>query len=96
MIYINGSDKKGQDLIKRYSTWEGDTLSQVYDSWCDRKQADYDRWYDEYLETPEHAAFSICTHNAYAFTVSWVGVLDGRDVLRIETAKHSYCVWLDD
>lgn len=87
MTIIKGNTKQGKDMINKYSNHEGVYLRQVYDNWSVAKQIAWDECYSKCQE--EHGeAFSICSHNSFSFTVSWV-VENG---LRIETANNSYLV----
>ena len=92
---IKASTKRGQNLIARGSQWEGVTLGQVYDSWSASKDEAWDYCYNKYLDTPEHDAFSICSHNTFQFSVSWVGLYEGENAMFLETASNSYVVLLD-
>ena len=87
MIIIKGNTAKGRNMIERYSNYEGFNLSQVYDRWSDAKQRAWDYCYERYL-AEGGVAFSICSHNTFGFTVSWVT----PEGLRIETPQNSYLV----
>lgn len=89
------STKAGQKIYKMGSRYEAMYLKQIYDSYSQEKQKAYDWCYEEYLKTENHNAFSICSHNIFEFTCSWVGILDGENIMRFETSKNSYLVWLD-
>lgn len=92
---IKASTKRGQNLIAIGSQWEGVSLRQVYDRWSAKKEEAWERCYNKYLGTPEHDAFSICSHNSYQFSVSWVGLYDGENAMFLETADNHYVVLLD-
>ena len=92
---IKGSTKRGQQLIETGSRYEGMWLYQVYDRWSPAKENAYNRCYDKYLNTPDHDAFSIVSHNTFSFSVSWVGTYEGENALYIETSANSYIVLLD-
>lgn len=92
---IKGSTKRGQRLIETGTHWEGNWLHQVYDKWSTSKQYAFDVCYDKYLATPEHTAWGICSHNTFAFSVSWCGLYEGENALFIETSQNSYVVLLD-
>lgn len=89
------STKAGQKIYEMGSRYEAMYLNQIYDSYSQEKQKAYDWCYEEYLKTENHDAFSICSHNNFGFTCSWVGTLDGEYIMRFETSKNSYLVWLD-
>ena len=95
MRYYNASTKKGQDLIKRASNYEGTYLWQVYGHYSHEKAVAYETCYDMFLQTENHNAFSICSHNTFGFSCSWVGTLNGENILRYETKDTSYTVFLD-
>lgn len=92
---IKASSKRGQNLIARGSQWEGVTLGQVYDSWSAYKDEAWNYCYNKYLNTPEHNAFGIWSHNSFRFSVSWVGLYEGENAMFLETASNSYVVLLD-
>ena len=89
------STKAGKAIAERGCRWDGNTLGQVYDNWSDAKQKAYDWCYNEYLDTEDHDAFGICSHNTFGFTCSWLGKKDGEDIMRYETKDNSYLVWLE-
>ena len=95
MKYFKARTKRGQQLIAMGSRFEGITLYQVYDSFSADKARAYDWCYEQYLATDDHDAFGICSHNSFQFTCSWVGTLNGENILRIETANNTYIVYLD-
>lgn len=92
---IKGSTKKGQALIATGMRWEGDGLNQIYDSWSSAKQSAYNACYDDYLATPDHDAWGICSHNTKFFSVSWIGKYEGENALFLRTGKTDYIILLD-
>lgn len=95
MKEVNASTKRGQQLVAMGSRYEGFTLTQVYDRPSAEKERAWQWCYDQYRETEDSTAFGICSHNTFQYTVSWLGTKDGENIMRIETAKSSYLVWLD-
>lgn len=95
MRELKASTYKGKQIIEKGSHYDGYILSQVYDKYSVDKENAYDWCYNEYLETENHEAFSICSHNNFGFTCSWVGTIDGRPIMRYETKDNSYLIWLD-
>ena len=95
MRELKYSTKAGKAIVERGSNWDGNTLGQVYGNWSDTKQRAFDWCYNEYLATENHDAFSICSHNTFGFTCSWLGTKDGEDIMRFETKDNSYLVWLE-
>ena len=89
------STARGKQLYATGSRYDGDTLGQVYDNWSQAKQDAFDYCYNEYRNTEKSTAFSICSHNSFGFTCSWLGTKDGEDIMRIETKDNSYLIWLD-
>lgn len=89
------STKQGQNLYNRGSHYEGFSLTDVYGSASAEKERAWNWCYNQYLETENHTAFSICSHNSFQFSVSWLGTKDGENIMRIETAQNSFLVWLD-
>lgn len=79
-------------MIERGTRYEGTSLNQIYDKWSDEKQRAFDWCYEQYLASEGHEAFSIISHNAFGFSVSWLC----KDGMRIETPKNSYLVVFDE
>lgn len=95
MRELKASTKKGQEIIIRGSYYEGETLSSVYDNWSSKKEEAFKYCREQYLETENRTGFSICSHNTFMFTCSWLGTKDGENIMRYETSSNSYLVWLD-
>lgn len=89
------STKAGQRIYEMGCRYDALYLAQIYDRYSQEKQNAYDRCYEEYLKTENYEAFSICSHNTFGFTCSWLGTLDGENIMRFETSKNSYLIWLD-
>lgn len=94
-IIVKGSTKRGQKLIKTGTHWEGNDLCQVYNNWSYSKQQAFDECWEDYLATPEHDAWGICSHNTSFFSVSWVGLYEGENALYLRTGQTDYIVLLD-
>ena len=92
MRVVNESTALGKQLIARGSRYEGTELYHIYDKWSYAKQKEFDWCYDQYLQSEEHEAFSIISHNTFGFSVSWLC----KDGMRIETPKNSYLVVFDE
>lgn len=95
MVELKASTKKGQEIIKRGSNYEGTTLSSVYVNWSSKKEKAFEWCREQYVETENSTGFSICSHNIFMFTCSWFGIKDGENIMRYETPSNSYLVWLD-
>lgn len=95
MREFNLSTKQGRNIYERGCHYEGFSLSQVYGSASAEKERAWDWCYEQFLATDNHIAFSICSHNTSQFSVSWLGTKDGENIMRVETAKNSFLVWLD-
>ena len=95
MKELKCSTKAGKRVYEMGSRYDGMYLAQIYDNYSQEKQKAYDWCDEEYLKTENHDAFSICSHNTFGFTCSWLGTLDGEDIMRFETPKNSYIVWLN-
>lgn len=95
MREFNLSTKQGQNIYNRGSHYEGVTLEQVYGRASHAKQQAWEQCYNEYLSTENHTSFSICSHNSFQFSVSWLGTKDGENIMRVETAQNSFLVWLN-
>ena len=70
----------GNKVIAMGSRWDGYDLNQVYDRWSEAKQTAYDEAYEMYCNSRNGVSFSICSHNSFGFTVSWLHD-DGLTVL---------------
>lgn len=95
MREYNASSYTGKKIIKMASRYEGQFLADVYDHWSAKKQRAYDRCIEAYYDTENYADFSICSHNAYGFTISWTGTWDGENVLIYVTKDNAYLVWME-
>ena len=89
------STKQGRNLYERGCHYEGTTLEQVYNTCSQAKKDSFDGCYHRYLQSDNHAAFSICSHNCFSYSVSWLCTIHGENVMIIETSQNSYIVWLD-
>lgn len=95
MIELNYSSKEGRKIHKRGSQYDGYILEDVYAKPSQAKRDAYVWCYNEYLNTEEGEGFSICSHNTFQFTCSWLGKLNGEVIMRYETANNSYLIWLE-
>lgn len=95
MIRVNYSTAKGKQLYARACNWEGNNLAQVYDHWSIAKERAYNWCIDQYYASENHESFSICSHNTFMFTCSWLCTIDGEDVLRYETSRNTYLIYLN-
>ena len=95
MREYNLSSSMGKKLYNRASHYDAYFLSQVYSRPSTAKQQAFEWCYNEFLNTENGKAFSICSHNTYGFTCSWIGNKDGENIMRYETKDNSYLVWLD-
>jgi len=95
MREFKGSTKAGQKIIAMGSHYDGFDLRQVYGRYSDAKERAWNWCYEQYLATDDHDSFSICSHNTFGFTVSWLGKVDGEDIMRVETKDNSYMVWFN-
>lgn len=95
MREYNLSSAKGKQLYDRGCVYDATWLWQVYDKYSQAKQRAYDKCYDEFLHTENCSAFSICSHNTFGFSCSWLGTKDGENIMRYETKDNSYLIWLD-
>lgn len=89
------STARGKQLYEMGCRYDGYTLGQVYDNFSQAKQDAYDYCYNEYRKTENSTAFSICSHNTFSFSCSWLGNKDGENIMRIETRDNTYLIWLE-
>lgn len=95
MIIVKGSTKRGEQLFSSSRRYDGTKLSDCYGSWSGAKQSAFDDCYQEYLDTPEHEDFHICSHCTNFFSVCWFGVYNGEEALFLKTGRNDYVVLLD-
>ena len=72
VVVLSEYSKKGKDVLARASRWDGNTLNQVYDHWSEDKQKVFDDAWKMYCNSSNGESFSICSHNSFGFTVSWL------------------------
>lgn len=92
---IKGSTKRGQELIKRASVYEGYYISDVYDRASNAKEASWRECHDKYCNTTHAHGFHICSHNTFQYSVAWNGIHNGEEATFIETANNSYIILLN-
>ena len=95
MRELKASTKPGQNIIAKASKYDADWLHQVYGTWSLAIERAYNWCYEQFLQTENSEAFSICSHNSSGFTCSWLGTKAGENILRYETKNNSYLIWLD-
>jgi len=93
---IKRSTKKGQQLCEFAHRYLGRSLRDVYGSWSQEKEDEYNKCLAEYLETPDHQAFGICGANSWMFSVSWLGRYEGMNALYYITKCNNYVILLDE
>ena len=87
-VVVLGEDTKaGQRIIAMASKYEGTELRHVYKYWSEAKQQAFNEVWEMYVNSRHGEAFSICSHNCRAFTVSWLS-----DGLHFITSKTEYLV----
>lgn len=95
MREYKASTKRGQALIAMSERCCWESLNNLYDSWSDKKQKAFDRCREQYANDNQSTAFGVGNANTFGFTCSWLTIIDGENVMRIETKDNSYLVWLD-
>lgn len=70
--YLSEYSKEGQIILAKASKYEGECLGQVYSSWSDEKQEEYDKLWKRYCEDKSASVFGICCASGWFFTISWV------------------------
>ena len=71
------------------------SLHNLYDTWSDAKERAYNWCYDQYRNDENSSAFGIGNANCFSFTASWLCTYKGEEVLRVETYRNSYIVFLN-
>lgn len=95
MRELKMSTKAGQNIYNKGCRYDGYELRNVYDSWSNAKETAYNWCFEQFLATENSDSFSICSHNTFGFTCSWLGTKDGENIMRYETKDNSYLIWLD-
>lgn len=92
---LKASNKNGASMLRRASIDEGYSLSDVYDTYSPAKGASWEWCFRKYADTPDSTNFHICSHNTFAYCVSWNGTYNGERAVFVETPNNSYIVLLD-
>lgn len=89
------SSARGKKLYDMGTTCCWGSLHNLYDRWSPAKEAAYNWYWGQYLETENREAFGIGNANTFGFTASWLGTMNGEDIMRVETRDNSYLIWLE-
>ena len=95
MKFFKASTKRGQQIISMSDRCIYSSLSDIYKTWSSAKSKAYKWCREQYENTENHCAFGVGSGNTFGFTASWVGTIDGEQILRVETKDNSYVVWLE-
>lgn len=95
MREFKASTRQGQNIINRASYHEGYSLADVYGSYSNEKAYSYNKCYELYASDDNASDFHICSHNSFCYSVAWNTIINGEEVLRVETANNSFLVWLN-
>lgn len=63
--------------------------------WSAEKEHAFNMCWEHYCNGENSTAFGVGNANSYGFTASWLETKDNENVMRIETKRNSYLVWLD-
>ncbi len=72
VVVLAEDTKAGQSIIAMASKYEGTELCHVYKYWSEAKEQAFNEVYEMYANSRNGEAFSICSHNCHAFSVSWL------------------------
>lgn len=95
MVEVKGSTKRGQNLIASGERCCWSSLRNLYDKWSQAKQNGFDWCYEQYCKDENATDFGVGNANTFGFSASWVTIIDGENVMRLETKDNSYLIWLD-
>lgn len=87
MTIINSSTKRGADMIRRASIFEGSSLHEVYSRYSAAKAESFNNC-RKMCNDECGSNFRIISHNTFGYSVAW-DIFNG---VRIETPKNSYFV----
>ena len=95
MIELKASTKGGARWINAArKNNEGRNLSDIYSSWSARKDAAFNNClYCYYCDKGEN--FHIISHNSNFFVLAWEQIYGNEPVLRIETGRNTYIIYLN-
>lgn len=91
MKAIKKETKRGHELLRTASIYEGDTLYHVYDSFSEEKARSFEECKKMCYEENGYC-FHICSHNTFTYSVAWNVIIDGEEATRMETAYNSYII----
>ena len=91
METVSTRTQRGQELLSKAIRYDGYYLDDVYGSVSKAKSVAWRECLAK-CEAEGGKDFRICSHNGWAFSVSWK-VADGW---RMETAKNSYHIIVED
>lgn len=95
MREFKASTRQGQNIIDRANHYEGSRLEDVYGTCAIEKKRSFLQCYQMYADDVHATDFHICSHNNFMYSVAWLSKLNNERILRVETAKNSYLVWLE-
>ena len=87
MKKYNLSSARGKQIYEMGNKCYAPTLSYLYDNPSYAKEKAFDWCYGQYLKTENSSAFGVGSANSFTFTASWLGTLDGEEIMRVETMK---------
>lgn len=95
MKEFKASTKRGTQLVATGNTcyWSG--LGDLYDNWSSAKQRAFDWCWEQFCKDKNSRDFGVGNANSFGFTARWLTIIDGENVMRIETKDNSYLVWLN-
>lgn len=89
------SSARGKRLYDMGITCCWGSLYNLYDRCSQEKQAAFDYCWEQYMATENRESFGVGNANTFGFTASWLGTMNGEDIMRVETKDNSYLVWLN-
>ena len=95
MKEFKASTKAGQRIIAMGENCIYCNLDRIYTRWSLAKQHAFDWCLEQFNKTENATALGVGLANSFGFTASWLGTIEGENIMRVETKDNSYIVWLD-
>ena len=94
MKKLKASTKVGKKWLEAAKRNEGNELKHIYRSWSAKKEAAFNNCLYCY-SCNKGENFRIISHNASFFVLAWKQIYSNEPVLRIETGRNTYIIYLN-
>lgn len=91
------SQKSSDRIVQMYYRNEGVRLSDIFKTYSQEKEKAYQWCYEQFSKDEFASNFHIARCGTFGFIACWKSWhYEKGDYIRVETAKNSYIVWLDE